>query len=196
MAKPSSGGAKKKKKGRSKAALGGPARLEMKAKRPKKENPFERRFGREKHKVLNRKSGVAAGGGSGLSGTVGRPGQARARAQSKRKATLLPEYESRNRAGVFLDKRIGEGNAGMTVEERTEARFVALEKARRRKALFQLGGDNDEEEATLTHSGRPISDMERFDDPRSDDERGDEDEEGEKRLDGEGRQQTLREAMP
>ena len=96
--------AKKKMSGsKSKRNLGGVARLEMKAKRPK-ENPFERRFGREKHKVLNRKSGMMGSGKefATTSGAVGKPGQARARAQMKRRATLLPEYEKRNKAGKFM----------------------------------------------------------------------------------------------
>jgi len=51
-------------------------------------------------------------------------------------------------------------------------RFSLAERSRRasKKSLFQLG----DEEETLTHSGRAISEIERFEDPRSDDEGDDE----------------------
>lgn len=72
----------------------------------------------------------------------------------------------------------------MTPDQRMEARFAAAERARRKKTLFQLADD----EETLTHSGRAIADIEKFEDPRSDDE-GPEDEEG-KKLDGEKKKHT------
>ncbi len=168
-------GVKKKKKGSS-GVMGGPARLEMKAKKPKKENPFERRFGREKHQVLNRKSGLGAMGNGIMANSVGKPGQARAKAQEKRKKMLLPEYERRNKSGVLMDRRIGEGNPGMSAQDKIDARMAAMDKRRRKKTLFQLAED---EEETLTHGGRAIADIERFEDPRSDDE----DDEADKKLD-------------
>ncbi len=181
-------GAKAKKGGGGGRVLSGPQRVEMKAKKVRKENPFERRFGTEKHRVLNRKSGGHAlaetgAGAHAKPGAVatGRPGMARYRAQQKRKATLLPEYERRHKSGSFVDRRLGEGNAGMSAEDRAEARFAAAERARSRKrSLFHLGGD-DEEESMLTHSGRAISEIERFDDPRSDEEGEDEED---KKLNG------------
>jgi len=140
------------------------AKLEMKAKRKvasaAKANPFERRYGREKHKVINRKSKTDA--------AVGRPGISRQLAVDKRKATLLKEYVGRHKSNTLLDKRIGEADPGMTAEQKAEARFAMAEKSRRagKKSLFVLG----DEEETLTHAGRDIADIERFEDPRSDEE--------------------------
>ena len=55
-------------------------------------------------------------------------------------------------------------------------RFSAEERRRQKKSLFQLG----DEEETLTHFGKSIADIDRFDDPR-DEEVGAGDDE--KRLD-------------
>ena len=66
----------KKKGGKSgKSGGGGAQRLEMKAKKAKAVNPFERKFGRAKHTVLNRKSQTNE--------AVGKPGMARQKALNK-----------------------------------------------------------------------------------------------------------------
>merc|ERR1739842_31471 len=72
-------------------------------------NPFEIRFNREKHVVLNKKkkSSIVFKSKSNNE-AVGRPGIARSRAIQKRKETLLQEYKIRNKSNVFVDKRIGE----------------------------------------------------------------------------------------
>ena len=161
-----------KKKGAKSNNKGKLHKLEMKSAatkmKAKKDNPFERRFGNEKHSVLNRKSKVS-------DTAVGRPGLSRSKALEKRKATLLQEFRNKDRTNVFVDKRIGERDSTMTAEEKSTARFAAAEKSRRKKNLFQLG-----EEEELTHRGRAISDIQKFEDPRSDEE---EDEE-EKKLNG------------
>ena len=55
---------------------------------------------------------------------VGRPGIARSRAIQKRKETLLQEYKIRNKANVFVDKRIGEKDAELSAEDKMIARFT------------------------------------------------------------------------
>ena len=96
-----------------------------------KSNPFERRFGKEKHAVLNRKSKtdeVAKGkkrlafGKGGAAVAVGKPGLSRSKAIQKRKDTLLKEYKMKDKANVFLDRRIGEGDNTVSVEEKMLAR--------------------------------------------------------------------------
>ena len=137
-----------------------------------KQNPFEIRFNREKHSVLNRKkkSGVVykASGKSNLKNeAVGRPGIARSRAIQIRKDTLLQEYKIRHKSNVFVDRRIGEKDAELSAEDKMIARFTAERmKSGGKKNLFNLG-----EEEHLTHYGQAISEIEQFDDdPRSDNE--------------------------
>ena len=68
----------KKKSGRK--SSGSSQKLEMKSKKVKAVNPFERKFGRAKHTVLNRKSQTNE--------AVGKPGIARQKALNKVNKTL------------------------------------------------------------------------------------------------------------
>ncbi|KAF4527671.1 hypothetical protein B566_EDAN015128 [Ephemera danica] len=121
----------------------------------KKHNPFEIHINRQKHKVVGQK----------LKNEKGLPGVSRARALKKRKATLLQEYKYKNKANKFLDRRIGEKNSTMSNEDRIMARFAAEQTKGRRKTIFNLGDDE-----VLTHKGHTLNEIEKFDDPRSDDE--------------------------
>ncbi|KAG7200751.1 hypothetical protein KM043_001298 [Ampulex compressa] len=124
-------------------------------------NPFEVHINKEKQKVLGRKSKV----------DKGLPGVSRAKAIGKRKGTLLQEYKQKNKDNVFLDKRIGERNSAMSTEDKAIARFAAARmKAHKKKSMFSL---NDEE--ILTHKGQTLEEIEKFDDPKSDDEFSDDD---------------------
>ncbi|CAI8041277.1 Nucleolar protein 14 [Geodia barretti] len=126
------------------------ARKKKRAKRSDlSSNPFEVRVNRRKHDVLGQK----IRSGRGL------PGVARSRADQKRKQTLLQEYRSRGKAGVFQDKRFGEYDRQLSVEEKLAQRFF-LEK-KKRHGKFSLE-DNDNEEG-LTHFGQSLGDMEKFD---------------------------------
>lgn len=122
----------------------------------KRLNPFEVHINREKQKILGRKG----------KNDRGLPGVSRAKAINKRKQSLLQEYKQRNKTNVFLDRRIGEKNSAMSMEDRATARF-AMEriKAYEKKNIYNL---NDDE--VLTHRGRTIREIQQFDDPRSDDE--------------------------
>ena len=132
-------------------------------------NPFEIRFNREKHSVLNKKkkSTVIYKSKNSKNEAVGRPGIARSRAIQKRKDTLLQEYKIRHKSNVFVDKRIGEKDTELSAEDKMIARFTAERMAKNSsKSKFNLG-----EEENLTHYGQAISEIEQFDDdPRSDDE--------------------------
>lgn len=85
-------------------------------------NPFEVHINREKQKVIGKKG----------KNDRGLPGVSRAKAINKRKGTLLQEFRHKDKDNTFLDKRIGEKNRGMTMEERAIARFAA-EKVRSHK---------------------------------------------------------------
>jgi len=147
------GKTKKKSGGTSNASKLGKSDL-TKVKKQKKQNPFEIRFVKEKHQVLNRK----------LKTDVGKPGISRAKAIQKRKDTLLQEYKRRNKNNVFLDKRIGEKDSSLSAEDKMIARFAA-ERNAKGKSLFNLG-----EEETLTHFGKSLAEIETFEDPKSDDD--------------------------
>ncbi|XP_034254231.1 nucleolar protein 14 homolog [Thrips palmi] len=127
-----------------------------KAAPPKALNPFEIHVNRQKFEVLGRK----------LKADRGLPGVARAKALKKRKATLLQEYKLKDKSNKFLDRRIGESNSGMTAEDKMTARFTAERmRSQSRKAMYNLADDE-----VLTHRGQTLNEIEKFDDPRSDDE--------------------------
>lgn len=119
-------------------------------------NPFEVHINREKMKVLGRK----------LKNDKGLPGVSRAKALNKRKHTLLQEYKVLNKANKFSDKRIGEKNSALSEEDRVMARFTAERlKAHKKQSIFNLA-----DEEVLTHRGQTLSEIEKFDDVRSDDD--------------------------
>lgn len=146
-----------------------------------KNNPFERRFGRDKHRVLNRRSGAAASAATGSNARVlGQPGVQKGRALSKRQDTLLKEFRTKDKDNVLLDRRIGRD--GQDQEAGQVARFALEKKFQARKAnVFQLG-DEEEGSDVLTHFGRNLEEIERYDDPASDDE--DKDDRQAKALEG------------
>lgn len=119
-------------------------------------NPFEVRINRDKQNVLGRKS----------KSDHGLPGIARSKAIQKRKHTLLQEYNLRDKDNVFMDRRIGERNTAMTPEERSLARYAAEQIKAHKKNIYSL----NDEEIQLTHKGQTLAEIEKFEDPRSDDE--------------------------
>ncbi|XP_017763146.1 PREDICTED: nucleolar protein 14-like [Eufriesea mexicana] len=122
-------------------------------------NPFEVHINRDKQNVLGKKSKADRG----------LPGVSRAKAIKKRKETLLQEYKLKNKDNLFFDKRIGEKNVIMNEEDKALARFAAERmKAYKKKNIYNL---NDEE--ILTHKGQTLEEIEKFDDPKSDDEYSD-----------------------
>lgn len=125
----------------------------------KRLNPFEVHINRDKQNVLGKKGKADRG----------LPGVSRTKAIKKRKGTLLQEYKQKNKDNLFLDKRIGERHAGMNEEDKALARFTAERiKAHKKKNIYSL---NDEE--ILTHRGQTLEEIEKFEDPKSDDEYSD-----------------------
>ncbi|XP_021939078.1 nucleolar protein 14 homolog [Zootermopsis nevadensis] len=119
-------------------------------------NPFEIHVNRQKYSILGRKT----------KNDKGLPGIARAKAITKRKKTLLQEFRIKDKSNRFLDRRIGEKNSAMTAEDRIMARFtVERMKMHNKKSIFNLADDE-----ILTHHGQTLNEIEKFDDPRSDDE--------------------------
>ncbi|XP_063896055.1 nucleolar protein 14 homolog [Helicoverpa armigera] len=129
----------------------------------KKMNPFEVHINREKLKVLGKKS----------KHDRGLPGVSRAKAIQKRKETLGTEMKLMHKTNAFIDRRIGEKDTQLSAEDRMVARFAAERaKQHNKKNIYNLADDE-----VLTHRGQTLEQIEKFDDPRSDDE---EDEDGRK----------------
>ncbi|KAI8492824.1 nucleolar complex protein 14 [Branchiostoma belcheri] len=120
-----------------------------------KSNPFEVRINRQKHTVLGKKLRKF---------DKGMPGVSRSKAIKKRKATLLQEYQQRDKRNQFVDRRLGENDPEMTLEDKMLQRFAMERKTHHEKAsAFSL---NEEEE--LTHFGQSLSQIEKFEEPDSD----------------------------
>ncbi|XP_030841150.1 nucleolar protein 14 [Strongylocentrotus purpuratus] len=125
-----------------------------------KNNPFEVKINKQKHNILGRKNKH----GKGV------PVVSRSKGLQKRNATLLQEYKQRHKSNKFLDKRLGENDPEMSVEDKMMERFT-LEKQRNheKSGMYSLNTDED-----LTHYGQSLSSLEKFEEPdlASDDEEG------------------------
>ncbi|KAJ3087507.1 nucleolar complex protein 14 [Quaeritorhiza haematococci] len=108
-------------------------------------NPYELKFARPKHHVLGRR----------VKGAMGKPAATRKRSEETRKQTLLVELESKNRASQFVDRRFGENDPSISLEDKMLERFVK-EKTKRseRSSAFNL-----EDEDELTHMGQSLSNL-------------------------------------
>ncbi|ORY32396.1 Nop14-like protein [Rhizoclosmatium globosum] len=111
-------------------------------------NPFERQFARLKHDVLGRK----------VKGVEGKPMAQRKKAEENRKKTLKVEMAKKNRVGGLVDRRFGENNPNLSMEDKLMERFMREQKGKssRNSSLFNL------EEEDLTHMGQSISGMDDY----------------------------------
>ncbi|EPZ30988.1 Nucleolar protein 14 domain-containing protein [Rozella allomycis CSF55] len=115
-------------------------------------NPFDLKMTKTKHDVLNRK----------IKGQVGKPLLAKKKATKIREEKLLPELENQNKVSVFVDKRFGENDENMTVEEKLLERYSKEQQKRtRNSSLYNL---NQGEEVELTHLGQSLSKFDDFED--------------------------------
>ncbi|KAH7912968.1 nucleolar protein 14 [Hygrophoropsis aurantiaca] len=114
----------------------------------RKLNPFDVKVTKLKHDV----------GGRKIKGTSGRPAQSKQLGIAQREKTLLKEYEERGRAGGLVDRRFGENDPSMSLEDRMLERFTKERQKASRGAAFNL---EDEEE--LTHYGQSLSKLDDFD---------------------------------
>ncbi|XP_031569583.1 nucleolar protein 14-like [Actinia tenebrosa] len=118
-------------------------------------NPFEVHVNKRKHEILGRK----------MKHDRGLPGVSRSKAIKKRETTLLAEYKQRNKANVFVDKRFGENDNEMSVEDKLLKRFaIEKQKHHEKSGIYNL------EEEELTHMGQSLGDFDKFDDVRLSDE--------------------------
>ncbi|ESO96868.1 hypothetical protein LOTGIDRAFT_115358 [Lottia gigantea] len=129
----------------------------------KRTNPFEVKINKQKHHVLGKKR---------TKSEHGLPGVSRSKAMKNRTTTLLKEYEDRIKVNKVIDKRIGEKDQTISLEEKMLKRYALERKHEDKKGnIFSL---NEEED--LTHYGQSLSNIEKFDNPEiSDDEEDDDD---------------------
>ncbi|KDN43906.1 Nop14-like protein [Tilletiaria anomala UBC 951] len=129
---------------------------------------FDTKLTKPKHEVLGKRSGPST-----VKGAIGRPAQAKSGGIAAREATLLPELQNRHKSGTFVDRRFGENDPSLSLEQRMLERFTH-ERQRERKSqdsgrpggrgkesVFNL---NDGEEEGLTHYGQSLSTFDDDDD--------------------------------
>ncbi|KAJ3735050.1 nucleolar protein 14 [Lentinula guzmanii] len=115
----------------------------------RKLNPFDLKVTKLKHDV----------GGRKLKGVTGKPAQSKAAGIEQRKKTLLKEFEERHRAGGIIDRRFGENDPSMSLEERMLERFTKERQRASKGVAFNLEDEDD-----LTHYGQSLSKLDDFDD--------------------------------
>ncbi|KAF4619608.1 hypothetical protein D9613_004925 [Agrocybe pediades] len=118
-------------------------------------NPFDTKVTKLKHDV----------GGRRLKGITGKPAQSKQADIERRKKTLLKEYEEKGRAGGIVDRRFGENDPTMSLEERMLERFTRERQRASKGVAFNLEDEDD-----LTHYGQSLSKMDDFDNVGLDDE--------------------------
>ncbi|KAM7208042.1 putative nucleolar complex protein 14 [Naviculisporaceae sp. PSN 640] len=90
-------------------------------------------------------------------GVAGRPGVAKSVGEERRRQTLLVEMQRRNKVGGIVDRRWGEGDPSMTLEEKQMERFAREQlKAHKKSNIFDLEDDDEPIEA-LTHGGKALT---------------------------------------
>ncbi|KIM46535.1 hypothetical protein M413DRAFT_441625 [Hebeloma cylindrosporum] len=114
----------------------------------KRLNPFDVKVTKLKHDV----------GGRRLKGITGKPAQSKQAGIEQRKKTLLKEYEEKNRAGGIVDRRFGENDPTMSLEERMLQRFTKERQRASKGIAFNLEDEDD-----LTHYGQSLSKLDDFD---------------------------------
>ncbi|KAF8076762.1 nucleolar protein 14 [Lyophyllum atratum] len=111
-------------------------------------NPFDTKVTKLKHDV----------GGRKIKGVVGRPAQSKQAGIEQRKKTLLKEFHEKGRAGGIVDRRFGENDPSMSLEERMLERFTKERQRASKGMAFNL-----EDEDELTHYGQSLSKLDDFD---------------------------------
>ncbi|KAF8914317.1 nucleolar protein 14 [Gymnopilus junonius] len=111
-------------------------------------NPFDVKVTKLKHDV----------GGRRLKGITGKPSQSKQAGIEQRKKTLLKEWEEKDRAGGIVDRRFGENDPMMSLEERMLERFTRERQRASKNTAFNLEDDDD-----LTHYGQSLSKLDDFD---------------------------------
>lgn len=131
----------------------------------KVDNPFDKfANARKKHEVLNRK----------VKGEDRHVGRARAKAIDDRKKKLLTDYQRTKKSSVVVDRRFGENDPTLSLEEKMFLRMQRekVKKVSRNMAQFNLEDDDGRlvDNVTLTHKGQVLGQSNLQDETFSDDE--------------------------
>ncbi|OMJ29966.1 putative nucleolar complex protein 14 [Smittium culicis] len=116
-------------------------------------NPFETKVNNKKDFVLGRK----------LKGETGKPGMTRQIGVEKREKTLLVELQNINRTGGIRDRRFGENNPTVSIEEKMLTRFTKERQKRAKKNIYNLSDEGSGDDLKLTHLGQSLDEIDDFD---------------------------------
>jgi nucleolar protein 14 len=112
-------------------------------------NPFE-----FKHLARPKKFEYVSNHPDNSKRVLGRPGVTKSQGEEARRKSLLPEMNRKNKVGGILDRRIGENDPTMSLDDRMMARFEREQLKKRGGNVFDLeDGDNEE---MLTHGGESL----------------------------------------
>ncbi|KAK4176325.1 putative nucleolar complex protein 14 [Triangularia setosa] len=90
-------------------------------------------------------------------GISGRPGLTKAMGEQRRRETLLVEMQRRNKVGGLIDRRFGEDDPNMSLEDKMIERYTReQQRSHKKHSAFDL--EDDELMGGLTHMGKPLFD--------------------------------------
>ncbi|KAF2203763.1 Nop14-like protein [Delitschia confertaspora ATCC 74209] len=112
-------------------------------------NPFE-----FKHLARPKKFEVTTNRPQNGKVVLGRPGVSKSQGEELRRKTLLPELHKKNKIGGILDRRIGENDPTMTLDDKMMARFTREQEKKKGVSVFDL--EEAEDEFELTHGGQAV----------------------------------------
>ncbi|CAN1152348.1 Nucleolar protein 14 [Linum perenne] len=169
-------GSDKKNKNKKKSKKTGPAAVAMKQKATVADNPFETIWSSRKFDVLGKKR----------KGEERRVGFSRSKGIEKRKNTLLKDYQRSAKSSVFVDNRIGEGNAELGEFDKAVMRSQKEHKMKLgKKSKFNLlDGEEEEEDEFGSSSLGPFAGRDDFDNEMPFDDEDDGEQDGGKRKSG------------
>lgn len=117
-------------------------------------NPFEIKVNRKKFDVEGKSS----------KGAVGRPGISKQIGEEERKAAYEHRKSRKNKMGALVDRRFGENNPELSLEEKMLERFTREKQSgASKRSLFNLDDDEDQDDDDnggfqLTHYGKSLGD--------------------------------------
>ncbi|KAK4688649.1 nucleolar protein 14, partial [Tremellales sp. Uapishka_1] len=121
-------------------------------------NKFDERETKVKHDV----------GGRNLKGVTGRPSASRQAGLEQRKKSLLPEHQLKDHTGTFQDRRFGESNPSLSIEDRMLERYTReRQRGGGKKGMFNLEDEDEDLDGLddgfamggLTHGGKSVLDL-------------------------------------
>jgi nucleolar protein 14 len=113
-------------------------------------NPFE-----FKHLARPQKFEYVQQNGDKTKRVLGRPGVTKSAGEEARRKSLLPEMNRKNKVGGILDRRIGEDDPTMSLEDKMMARFEREQQKKRGGNVFDL--EDGDDEFQLTHGGQSMT---------------------------------------